>query len=242
MSATSRKDQRLVIGGTPYADLLPPEIKEDKVAARQRSNLIAGLILVVFLVAVGYGAATFNSVAANVALVAAQERSDNLLAEQAKYSEVRGVQGQLAAATASLALASAVEVDWGTFLSDFIATMPEGTSIESVSAAILTGTDAAASPIYQQGSVEIIASVTTPSLLSTAEWLDRLKSLPGFLDVQPTSATMGEEGYTVNLAVHLGTSALWARYGTPSPTSSATPAPTETPTTSTPAPTEEPVP
>jgi hypothetical protein len=213
MSAADKNNQRLIVGGVPRADLLPPEIKQDKVAGRQRSNLIAGLILVVFLVAVAYGGSAFLAIGANASLVAEQQRSADLLAEQAEYSEVRQLQAQLSAAQASLLVASAAEVDWSPLLSDYYATLPAGSTVQSLGVTLITGSTAqVVSPLYETGVVEIIAVVETPTVPDSAAWLSRLNTLPGFADWTPSAVTQSLNGYTTTVTVHLGLDAAWARY------------------------------
>ena len=213
MSAADKNNQRLIVGGVPRADLLPPEIKQDKVAGRQRSNLIAGLILVVFLVAVAYGGSAFLAIGANASLVAEQQRSADLLAEQAEYSEVRELQAQLSAAQASLLVASAAEVDWSPLLSDYYATLPAGSTVQSLGVTLVTGSTAqVVSPLYEAGVVEIIAVVETPTVPDSAAWLSRLNTLPGFADWTPSTVTQSLNGYTTTVTVHLGLDAAWARY------------------------------
>jgi len=206
-----KNSQRLVVGGVPRADLLPPEIKQDKVAGRQRSNLIAGLVLVVFLVVVAYGISTFLAIGANASLEAAQKRSSDLLAEQAEYSEVRELQAQLSAAQASLLVASAPEVDWSPFLADFYATLPAGSIIKNVTVTP-PGTVAVTSPLYDGGIVEIVAEVTMPTVPDNAAWMGRLQTLPGFTDWSPTTIADDNAAFKVTVTIHLGQDALWARY------------------------------
>lgn len=213
MSAADKNNQRLVVGGIPRADLLPPEIKQDKVAGRQRSNLIAGLILVVFLVAVAYGGSAFLAIGANASLEAEQQRSADLLAQQAEYSEVRELQGQLAAGQASLLVASAAEVDWTAFLGDFYATLPAGATVKSfgftLPAASATPT---VSPLYEPASVEIIAEIEFPSVPDIAAWQSRLETLPGFSDWTPSTIATTVNGFSTTATVHLGKDAFWGRY------------------------------
>ncbi len=224
MSAADKANQRLVIGGVPRADLLPPEIKQDKAAARQRSNLVAGLILVVFLVGVGYAGSAFIAIGSNAALAAEQQRSAELLAEQGKYSEVRDLQAQLAAAQASLLVASAAEVDWSPFLSDYLATLPAGSTLQSltVTPSSATGTPAS-SPLYPAAMIEIIAVVETASIPDSAAWQSRIKTLPGFADWSPSALTTSPGGFTTTVTVHLGIEALWNRYFPTDPDAESTP-------------------
>jgi len=206
-----KNSQRLVVGGVPRADLLPPEIKQDKVAGRQRSNLIAGLVLVVFLVVVAYGISTFLAIGANASLEAAQKRSSELLAEQAEYSEVRELQAQLSAAESSLLVASSPEVDWSPFLTDFYATLPAGSIIQTVTVTP-PGTLASTSPLYKAEVIEIVAEIRMVSVPDNAAWMGRLKTLPGFADWSPTVVTSEDGGFDVTVTIHLGEDALWGRY------------------------------
>lgn len=213
MSAADKNNQRLIVGGIPRADLLPPEIKQDKVASRQRYNLIAGLILVVFLVAVAYGGSAFLAIGANASLEAEQKRSAELVAEKSEYSEVTELQAQLSAAQASLLVASAAEVDWSEFLGDYYATLPSGSAVQSLNVTLseAAGTPTV-SPLYESGVIEIISVIETPTVPDSAAWLSRLETLPGFADWTPSSIAQSPNGFTTTVTVHLGLDAVWLRY------------------------------
>ncbi len=213
MSPAKRKPANgIVIGGVPRADLLPPEIQQDEVAKRQRRNLLALFVLVAFLVIVAYGAVSVQSLAANVALTEAEQRGNDLIAEQGEYSEVRQVQGRLVAGRGQLVAASAAEVQWGTFLGAVQARLPEGSSFDSVTASLTALTGASTSPIYESGVYTIDMVVYAPTATSASAFRSGLESLPGYLNAQSKLITDVDAPYAYSLTVSLNADVLWGRY------------------------------
>lgn len=208
--AAAKKDNGLVLGGVPRADLLPPEIHQDEVAKRQRRNMVAVLVLVVFLVAVAYGAVSVQALAANAELTAAEDRGNALLQEQAEYSDVRQTQSQLAAADNNLKAASALEVDWAPVLGGLQSRLPADATITSVTTSLTALTGASSSPLYENGvwSIELVIQAPTPT--DAAAFRDSLETMPGFLNAQSKSLVGFPYAYSVTL--RLSDDALWARY------------------------------
>jgi len=80
-----RDDARLIIGGIPRAELLPPELELEKRSRAQRRGLMAVLVLVVLLVGVVYGAVSLFAATTQAALDGANAHAADLLAQQGKY-------------------------------------------------------------------------------------------------------------------------------------------------------------
>lgn len=215
MSRAAASDE-LIIGGEPRVDLLPPEVKATRRAKTLRRGLAAVVVAVVVLVAAGVTAASFQAMQSQTDLQAAQARTNELLAEQTKYVEVRQVQDEVDATVAARQLGASTEVDWKAYLIGLRDVLPGDVTIDTV------GVDAA-SPLapYGQATVPLQAlrvatltlSLTSPSLPTVPDWLDAMSSLPGYVDGTPGSITrLGTGAYQVDLTVHINEDAYSNRF------------------------------
>jgi hypothetical protein len=213
----SGKEIPLVIGGPPRADLLPPELKLEKVASRQRGNLVAILILIVFLVGVGYVGSTVVAAQAAIELAAAQQKSEDLLTEQAKYADTRQLQTQLAAAQRALVTTTSSEVDWNTYLRYLSSALPSGSTYYSItmnSQSPVSSLAPDSSPLARPRTIAIEAVVQTSNHDDAAQWLNNLSQIPAFVDVVPTVTSYDTGVYRVTAVLTLDERALWGRYAT----------------------------
>jgi len=217
MSSGSRKDTRLVVGGSPRADLLPPEIKRDKVARRQRRGLIAIVVLVVALVVVGYGASTVAAVGAQTRLEAANARTGALVSEKSQYSEVTQVQSNVNTAKAAITVGSSAELNWSVTMLEILSTLPAGatvTTMSAVAASPMATYAQATAPLQPFRMSEVVLSVRLAQFAQLSPWLDDLEAtVTGFADAGTATTTLtGDGDYLVTLTLHLDAGALLKRY------------------------------
>lgn len=209
----------LVIGGTPRVNLLPPEVKARHNARIIRRRLTVTLAGVVVVVGAGVAGAWWEASGSQAALKAAQDRTTELLAGQAQFAEVRHVQEAVETAIVAQRVGASTEIDWKAYLDRIRAVLPVDVIITSA------GIDSA-SPLapYAQPTVPLqparVATVTlvlsSPGLPAVPEWLEALKSLPGYADATPSSITLSETGaYDVHLTLHVSEGAYSNRF-TPS--------------------------
>ena len=214
--ASTRKTNGFAVGGSPRADLLPPEIKAGKLARAQRRGLLAIFILVVGLVAVGFVASGVYSAASQLALNAANERTGTLLAEKAGYIEVTQVNSQLRVAEAARLIGASTEVDWNAFLQALYVTMPEGAVIDVLSVAGSSPMEEfpqASSPLQPVRMAEIVITASMNDVSAVPGWLDKLATLPGYTDATPGSIALKTTGgYTVTVTMHIDDGALSNRF------------------------------
>lgn len=206
----------LVIGGPAKADLLPPEVGAAAQGRVARRNAIGLVILAVLIVVAGYAGATFLALGAQVQLDAANQRTQDLLVEQAKYSEVRGVKSLLQTATAARIAATSTEIDWKSYLDDIQAILPEGTLVTNVVAQAATPLSEFAQPsVPLQGDRigELTFTATSASLPDVEAWLQSLAKLRGYVDAAPGSVNLQADGtYQVSITMHISKDALLLRF------------------------------
>lgn len=213
----SRASGALIIGGEPRVNLMPLEVHRERAATVMRRRLILGVLGALVITLAGSAAATVVSLGAQSDLAAEQSRTPGIVAEQAKYVDVRTVQGQVDEVKAAQQVGVSTEIDWKNYLEGVQAILPGSVAIQSVSI-----TSASPLAIYAQPTAPLqgdrVATVTfeaTSSVLpDVPAWLTSLATLPGFADALPGSVTLDEEtqGYTVNITMHVNDAAYANRF------------------------------
>lgn len=208
----------LVVGGEPRVSLLPPEVTAVRKARAARRLL--GLIVVGVIVVVGAssGAAAWQAAQAQAALAAAQARTTDLLQEQLKYAEVRTVQEEVNRTLAARQVGASTEVDWKAYLQGIRRVLPPDVTIDTVAVDAASPLEAYAqptAPLQAQRVATLTLTITSPNLPTVPEWLEGLKTLPGYADGTPNAITQDDNGsYTVNLTLHINDGAYSHRFDT----------------------------
>lgn len=213
----SRVHGVLVIGGEPRVDLMPPEIYKERAEKVARRRLILGVLGVLVVTLAGSAGATAMSLGAQVQLAFEQSRTPGIVAEQAKYVEVRTVQGQVDQVKAAQQVGVSTEIDWKKYLEGVQAILPPSVAIQSVAI-----TSASPLAIYAQPTAPLqgprVATVTFEAtslvLPEVPAWLTSLATLPGFADALPGSVTLDEASkeYKVNITMHVNDAAYAKRF------------------------------
>jgi hypothetical protein len=208
----------LVVGGEPRVHLLPPQVMIDRKGRVVRRRLGIGVLAVLVLVAVGFGAASLSLVNSQANLLTAQNDTSSILQQQAKYGDVLKVKADASAIQSSQKLATAQEILWQPFYTSFEATVPAGGKITSLSAALDNpfGTTAPSSqtpgPLDGTHIATVTGTLTMPQA-AISGWLNSLPSLKGFVDVTPTSVAAAQAGvYTVSFTMHINKDLLANRF------------------------------
>ena len=217
MNRTSNDGGRLIIGGPPQANLLPPEVGLAAKSRAMRRNATGLIVLAVLLVVVAYAGISVLALAAQVQLDAANTRTHELIAEQGKYSEVKQVTTMLATAEAAQQVGTSTEIDWKAYLTDIQNSLPAGTLVTNVVAETATPITPFAQPsVPLQGDRigELRFTATSTSLPDVEKWLEALAKLTGYVDASPGSVTLNLDAnnYEVTITMHVNKDALLLRY------------------------------
>lgn len=204
------------LGGAPRADLLPPEVGEGNRARSVRRSLKLGIVGVLVIVLAATGGAWFLAFVAHNNLLASQDATVTLLAEQSAHAEVRDVKNNVAISKAAQEVGASTEIDWKTYLLALQATLPAGvtvTGVDTDSASPITDFAQSTVPL-EGGRVGTLAfAATSPTLPSIPSWLNGLRSLPGFVDAVPNSVTQQADGsYTASITMHINAEAYSGRF------------------------------
>lgn len=215
MSAASSKDNKLVLGGPARVDLLPPEIKAAKGAAAVRRRLALGLVGVIVVCALGYSVVTIGAVTAAGQLESERSETTRLIAEQGQYSEASTLAGRVAGITAALMTASSTEIDWASYVEALVRIAPTGTRV-AVAVDSSSPVEAIAQPLLpleKARTANVVITLESKSLSSSAEYLERLKALVGYEDATANSVSYdAEKGYVTVLTLHINKEALRNRF------------------------------
>lgn len=243
MSEKTRGGERLMVGGEPRANLLPPEFAAEARLRAQRRGMVFLALLSVALVVVGYVFVTVQTGSQTLQLDAANAETTSLLAQQQQYSEVGAINSQIATVQVAKVLGTSTQVDWLGYLALVSASLPPETRIDTVGAGTAypgSGPTVSASPLGFTSIAKIAFSAETTTLPNVSSWIENLSELPGFAGATAGSITRCDCGsYTVTMVLYINEGALANRLvaddepvaePTPDPNVTATPTPTPTAT------------
>lgn len=217
----AKVDDSLVIGGTPRADLLPPEIKASERARAQRRGLIAIVVAIVVVVAAGYAGSAYLAQTSANALEAANLETNAILQQQTQYAEVQKANTSIQAAKVARTSALSTEIDWRTEIAAIVSTLPAGSELTALAVTSSTPTtplDAPSSPLEGARVAEVQLTVTSGDIPDSAKWIRDLSSLKGFVDATPTSIATGGTSdasatqVTTSVTLHLNRDVYWNRF------------------------------
>jgi hypothetical protein len=206
--------------GLPQVNLLPPEVNAARGLRKTKRVLLVAVAATVAGCVAVYGLAVSDAGKADDEYTAAQQRTSDLQAKQAKYREVPLVQGQLANATKALRLGMSTDIEWARYLGAITASLPKNISIDSFVVTAPTPMSPITLPAdplggISFGSIQFTAKVDT--LPDAAAWMDALDGVPGFSDSWVSTAQIGEDDtsdihYAVAATVQLDIEAFSHRF------------------------------
>lgn len=215
MSGPARKGDRLLVGGVPRAELLPPELELEKKARSQRRGLITVFILVVIAVGVAYGVTSITAAAVQLALDGERSRTDQLLQAQDEYIEVRQLTAQVAASESARLVGTSTEIDWEKFVTEVLFALPldmQVTNIQMTSATPLAPFSETTVPLEQPRVAEILITTKGATYGPQADVLRALEDFDGFADASMESLAMEDGMYVSVIRLHLNEEAFSNRF------------------------------
>jgi Tfp pilus assembly protein PilN len=214
---TDKGTGRLVVGGPARANLLPPEVGAAAQGRVMRRNAILLIVLAVLVVIAGYAGASVLAISAQSQLDAANQRTQELVAEQGKYVEVKQVTTMLAASAAAQQVGMSTEIDWKAYLTDIQNSLPAGTQITNFvaeTATPLVAFNQPSVPLQGDRIGELTFTATSKSLPEVEKWLQALSRLYGYVDAAPGSISLNGDAkvYQVTITMHINQDALLDRF------------------------------
>jgi hypothetical protein len=231
--------------GEPRVQLLPPLVKQREKSRRTR-RLLAFVIVVsigVALAGVAYG--YLRAVQAEVALLAEQARTEQILAEQAKYAEAAQKAALVAASEEAQRQVTANEIDWLDLFNEVATYLPAGSSISKVAVHAPAPWETALVPEGELRAPRVAIvdlTIASPDYALAAAFVRAIWKMEGVADVVITGSTVDTGGYLTTIAVTLDENVRSERFlereddetgtdGAAEPQPGETPDPGETPAT-----------
>ncbi len=195
------------LGAVPRVSLMPPELGQRNKQLGVQRGLRLLMFAVVVLVIAATGGAWYLAFNATLAAQAEQARTADLLLQQQQYAEVQRAIRSVELGEAALRVGGSTEIDWQDYLGRVQASLPEGVTLDSFTVDASTITEQyPQSTIPLQGAriATLQFSAISPNLPEIPDWLNRLQSLPGFVDATPGSVSRGADGrYTASIEMHI---------------------------------------
>lgn len=132
MSARAPQGKELQLSAEPRVQLLPPSVRKREKARETRRLLVLLVLLSVTVVGAGMAFGGFRALTAQAALSAAQARTQEILVEQAQYSEVSRTSSLVATTKDAQRLVTANEIDWVDELTALAGYLPAGATFDTV--------------------------------------------------------------------------------------------------------------
>ncbi|GAB3403947.1 hypothetical protein GCM10027515_15310 [Schumannella luteola] len=202
---------------SPRANLLPPEIYDNRRKRRIRRNLRLLVFVVAIVVAGAVGGSWYLGFAAQAAVQDARAEVDQLNLDLAKFSDIRQTQTLIATGDAALQVGGSSDIDWAGYISQLQANLPAGVTITSITAdsqGIEEPYTQPSTPLEGSRIGTLTFSAESPTAPSIPDWIDSLSTLPGFVDATPTSFSRDESTgvYTLELVMHINKDAYSYKY------------------------------
>jgi hypothetical protein len=200
----------------PQVNLMPPEVGERRQRTRRRGATVAFLVIFVLLVGAVYGLAWFQKSQAQAAAAAQTERTAELQAEMAQYTEVDAVKAELANADAARQYAASLEIFWPLLYDALGAGMPDTAVVDLYTftfppfdaSPAVTGSPFGRAPIGQVG---YTVKLTAPILAADVE--NQLNTVPFFERARATVVRIDDEGSAEGESAD-ATTQMWVLEGT----------------------------
>lgn len=202
--ANNRSD--IVIGGSPRAELLPPEIKLEERGRAQKRLMAFVVVIVLAVTAGGYVLSVLAAETSKQRLNAANAYTDELIAKQAEYLNVRQLSAQVQASKDAATIGMATDIDWSKYL-ELVDAAITGSGAYILSSELTAETPLVplvlpTSPLEQARVAEYTIVVSTIDYPIYANWLDAVAKLPGYADATITLIKLEATGYEATMVLH----------------------------------------
>ena len=199
------------VGQTPRADFMPPRVRMLYAGRISRGRLTAVTVVVLAACALAYFGAQSLLLTSQRQLDHARAKTDEILVEQAKFSDIVTFLTESDHLGAAYVLASATETDWSSLIQDMVAGVPTGGAITSLSleapSAVESPTDTA--PITREPVVvKALISLRTQSFVDLEYYLLNATSWKGFSNSVITSMRAKGSVFESTLTISFGVKAF----------------------------------
>jgi hypothetical protein len=179
------------------ADLIPPELVKARRLKVLRKLLAAGIVALLAIGAGGQYLAARESASAAADLASAQERTAELQGVGLGYSDVVEIQGSVSQIKTQIAEVMSADVDLVALMGQLQSSLPTTMTIDReaimISRAGVAGAAAATPGSLDTSGLPRIGTITISgtgqNIDDLSDYIDRLRVIPGLVDVIPVSNT-----------------------------------------------------
>lgn len=201
------------------ADLTPPELINSRQLKALRKLLAAGLVALVVACIGGYVVAARQHASASRTLDSVQARTTQLQFDARKYAGVTKIQGTVTGLQAQIATLMSGDVDLVTLIGKLRSNLPARMTISqesvTISVAAVASAGAPAGGLDMSGLAriaDITIAGTGRTLDDLSTYVDKLKVIPGIVDVVPGSNVLAASGTAYTLSFGLTSKLLSHRF------------------------------
>lgn len=215
MSAKPKQSAELVLGAEPRADLLPPEVALRAKAYGTRRLLVLLVVLAAVVVGGAVTASYFYAADAQAKLAAAQQRTQDLLAEQIQYSEATRLAGLVDATELARSLGTSTEIVWADVVEQVAAKLPERAILIAITAQSRTPWEqdlAPGGPLRQPRVATLNLFIFSETILDGTNLVRQLGTIEGFADASPDIVQTNENGVSTTITFNIDADALANRF------------------------------
>ena len=214
MSAkTPTKD--IFVAGEPRVQLLPPSVRLREKNRETRRLLVLLIVLALDDVGGGMTWGYARSIQAAIALSQAQDRTAQLLVQQAEYADAARMAGLVAATEEAQRMLTAGEVDWAAVMADLKSYAPAEAQFTG---AILTAPAPWEPALVPEGPLRaprvatVELTISSASYANAATFVAAVRLNPVVADVTIKSSTSEGAGYITTVSLTLNDTVLKTRF------------------------------
>jgi hypothetical protein len=197
------------------ADLIPPELINARHVKVLRKLIAAGLVALLAICGGGYYLAARENSSASADLASVQDQTGQLQAAGRRYSGVLSIQGSVRQIKIQIAQVMGADVDLVGLMGELRRNLPNTMTITQEAITISTAGVVSASGIAVGSGLDtsglprigtITMTGTGRTLDDLSDYIDRLHTVPGLVDVLPVSnarSTSGKSGTQFSLTIGL---------------------------------------
>lgn len=209
---------KMVVSGEPTVQLLPPAVRDRAIA---RSRMRTGVLFVILGVLVVFGMVAMTSLRAQQAqqaLADANARTQDLISQQAAYSDAVNLDRLITQAQQLQLAATETEVSWGDLVMTLVSMLPAEAYIQDVN---LGGAVPWKDPIADLGDPEldpkVVAvvniSLSTMTIQDATNYTRALSALKGYGTAIVSTVAVGTDGRVASsIRLYLTTDAASGRF------------------------------
>jgi hypothetical protein len=208
-------------GWSIAADLIPPELINARRLRVLRKLMAAGVFLLLMLCAVGYYLAAQQNSNASSELATIQDRTAQLVGAGSGYADVVLIQGSVRQVQTQIGQLMGGDVDLAALMGELRSNLPATMGITEETITISTAGVASADSSAAAGSLDtsglprigtITISGTGQSLDDLSDYVDRLNTITGLVDVLPIANIAGPSGTQFSVTMGLTDALLSHRF------------------------------